>query len=1229
MCRRYAAFRGYWKRTGGSEGCAFFTPGYSNHAANAAKHISHKSTIDKALARSAGEADVFLGGFPRWRVGLVLWSLNSRLPSCGQICDNYGSQWGAGWLSIKVLDCFLEAREWQVMLNLRRRRRPQVRRRRMRLARGEAFGGRGTRTAFGFARWFKRGLALALFLAAVAALVVLVFPPLYHPTAQVVFLTGLDYHPLRSPPADYAQEDSDALESLAPVLYKHGPEPGPILLSDMRSAAAMHGLSAELADATPAGAGVLVVYVDAHGVSDGGTAYLLCRNYDPANPTAGRYRLSELLRQVGESPAGLKLVILDSGRIESDPRMGMLVNEFPRLLEQEVHATGDESLWVLSSNAILERSHVSRALERSVFGYFVTLGLTGAADANGDRAVDLDELYRFVRTNVSAWVRTATGGRETQTPLLLWGGGANPPLAKSPMLVPAIKAAADGIKLPKASAKFPDVAGGIASPYTNRATQDFVPISRQSQKQVPGLRQARQASKTQRKVSRKVEESKGRSGAEAKKPEAAPKESAAKEAAPKEGQSEGGASTTTTQSGEAAPASNASDTAAADAKGEAATAKPQAEAKAPAKTPPEAPPTAGEALAAAWQLRDDLDATSDVEPRPLDYAPLAWREYQQWLLAEERLYRAGAMTDPKEIAAALTKLDARLAALPNPPPLEKDQPPDLAARTSDLRPRPPAGVDAGWSLAMAQCLAQQNHTPMPADAIAAAKALDRFAIDGTPVEFAGWLKKLDPSLDRYAELRWARTLGRMHGLDWSLVQLAIATRRLAEQTPIIAPAALAWIEPRLKAADRLRFDAERQLTDGIASDRQAAAARLFRQASDVYHEAADDIAVVTAAIQIRNDLLNRAPFYAAWLENAGWEPPSETPKSADLIQLLGRLGELDRALAPPDPTKLEEINKLAAESAALADRIENALSEPNINVLTGPTAGSGSGWRMELLLSTPLLSAESRERLLAAAADADAKFAAGFRPLKPESSFEPLPTVTPDRWRQIADRAAMEAALARLAAGQASENSRLDAPVARASADLQAAIRRLDNSGGQSSDAPLWESCWRFGAALADFYRALPASAETIARENSDLTDAARCPTRLTALHSADRMLRLADIRDAAQGENNPAGALAEAALYDLLDWQRERLETALDDASPSEIGFLSDAASSYADQASRIPRQPAVSSPAALPISVTGPTSIDLATEPQQQVEFMLHSDMQNRPTFGSFANSRPNCSM
>jgi hypothetical protein len=1077
----------------------------------------------------------------------------------------------------------------------------------------------GRETAGWFrARRFKRGFALVLFLAAVVALLILVFPPLYHPNAQLVFLTGLDYHPLRAPPAEYAQEDSDALEKLAPVLYKHGAEPGPILLSEMRSASAMRGLPAALSEATPDGAGVLIVYIDGHGVSDNGTAYLLCRNFDPANPAAGRYRLSDLLRQVADSPAPLKLLILETGRIEADPRMGMLVNEFPRLLEQEVHATGNESLWVLTSNAILERSHVSRALERSVFGYFVTLGLNGAADANGDRAVDVDELYRFVRTNVAAWVRAVTGGRETQTPLLLWGGGTNLPREKLAVLLPAMNTGSGGgLKLPKTSAKFPDVAGGIASPYTNRATQNFVPIAAKSQKKVPGLKQARKAAKTNAKVSRKIKESKSRKATDAKKPETTPagakpdgtkaepspapgdKSPSAADAKPIEtggkGANDAGGETPDTGDKEGA-AEESTDVSAA---GSSATQK-----------TPLPPPTAGELLAQAWQLRDDMETPSGDEPRPLDYAPQTWREYQQWLLAEEQLYRAGAMSDQKEIAAGLTKVLARLAAAPSPPPLDKDQPSDLAVRISGLRPMAPAGVDSAWSLAMAQCFAQQNHTPLSADAIAAARALDRFAIDGTPAEFAGWVKKLDPALDRYSEVRWARQLAKLPGLDWSIVQLSLVTRRLGEQVPVIAPAALPWIEQRLEAADRLRLDAERQLTDAIGSDRQATASRLFRQAADLYHETADDIAVVTAAMQLRHDLLNRAPFYIAWRENAGWESSADAPKDADLMDLCGRLGELDEVLATPDPAKLEQINKLAAESAALADRIEAGLADANIANLTGPTAGPGSGWRIEVLLSTPLLSAESRQRLLSAAADADAKFAASYRPAKPESIFEPAPIVTPLLWQAIVERAELEAALARLAGGRGKGQARLLDPLTIALADLKAARQRLDGNEGRASDEAVWESCRRFGAALEDFYRALPGRLEAIVAKDSDLTDLAGRPARLAALHSADRMLRLTDVRDLAQSvQSNPAGALAGTSLYDLLLWQERRLETALADAPPAEAEYLTNAASSYFAQAGRIPLQPPGSPPATPPLSISGPTSANLATEPEQLIELALRS--------------------
>lgn len=1070
-------------------------------------------------------------------------------------------------------------------------------------------------------RRFKRLLVLLLFLAMVAWLVVLVFPPLSHPNSQLMFLTGLDYHALRAPPLAYAQEDSDALDAIAPALDKH-PEPGPVMLNLMRSATAMRTFPEAIGDATPAGASVLIVYLDAHGVSDGGTPYLLCRNYEPANPTTGRVRLRDLLRQIGDSTAAVKLLILDAGRIESDPRMGMLVNEFPRLLQQEVAATGDDSLWVLTSNAILERSHVSRALERSVFGYFVSLGLRGAADANGDRAVDADELYRFVRTNVSAWVRAASGGRESQTPLLLWGGGSDLAGIKSPVLLAATEVTGrGGFKLPKPTAKFPDVTGGIATPYTNKAQQDFVPIAAKSQKKVPGLKETRKVAKTNAKVNKKVKESKTRSassqGNSAKKPDGAKPDAAKPDAAAGAKEETPGGESKSAAGDATAPMDGAKEPAGEGPKagetgdaGDATAAKPSAK---PAAPPP--PPTAGELLAQTWQMRDDLESSGGDEPRPLDYAPLAWHEFQEWLLADEQLYRAGSMTSPKEIAAGLTKLLPRLAAIPAPPPLDKDQPPDIAARISLLRPALPAGVDSPWSLAMAQYYAVHSRTPLPADVTAAGEAIDRLATEGTLADFAAWITKLDQSLDRYSEVRWARQLARLQGLDWTTTQLALGTRRLAEQVVVISPPALPWVRERIERADKLRLSGERLLSDAIGADRQAAAVRSLRQAADLYHEAADDIAVVSGAMQLRNDLLNRLPYYLEWRQNAGWEPPPDAPKDGDLSALTSRLADIDKHLAAPVAEEVEQINKLAAELASLADRIETGVSESNIASLTGPAAGAGSGPRIELLLTTPLVSAESRQRLLAAAVEADGKQATAFRPLKAEAVFEPAPHVTPERWQTVVAQADLQAAAARLAVGApVHDDSRNSDLVTNALAKLKAEFKPTGDAPKQTAaeiDDARWEACRRFGSALHEFYRTLPSEVERLNANNYLPADLPHSISRAIDLRlDADRMLRLADVRQSLPGAMaSPPAALANRALYNLLSVQQERLEAALVDAPAVDSGYLAQAAASYFSQAEQIPLQPAAAAPANMPLVITGPTSIKLATEPEQLVELSLKS--------------------
>jgi len=131
----------------------------------------------------------------------------------------------------------------------------------------------------------------------------------------------------------------------------------------------------------------VVVYLAARGVSDAdGAAWLLCSGYQRAaarpqgGPVEGRCSLRELLAASKKRQAPLKLLILDVSYAISDPGAGMMINEFPALVDEEVKRIDDDKLWVLTNSQPLEVEHFSQSAGRSVFGYFVTEGLRGEAD---------------------------------------------------------------------------------------------------------------------------------------------------------------------------------------------------------------------------------------------------------------------------------------------------------------------------------------------------------------------------------------------------------------------------------------------------------------------------------------------------------------------------------------------------------------------------------------------------------------------------------------------------------------------------------------------------------------------------------------------------------------------------------------------------------------------------------------------------------------------------------
>jgi hypothetical protein len=276
----------------------------------------------------------------------------------------------------------------------------------------------------------------------IALLAVLVWAlwQLFAPKLFVFALPIIAYEVPVAPPIDYASEDKDAISERSSV---ESPDLGKLGGSD-----AIDNLKTHLQGVLGGshfwlGSPSLVLYLNSHGVAEDGAAWVLYSGNFLQDGPKKRYWLGDLLKQVADCSAKTKLVVLDAAHLQVDPRLGVVVNEFGRMLDKEVREIDDDSLWVLASASPLELSHVSARDQRSVFAYYVSEGLRGEADRDGEGnrcgddngTVELHELVDFVRRGVADWVRRDSGGdegQETQVPCIYRGGKGAEDVAKVP-----------------------------------------------------------------------------------------------------------------------------------------------------------------------------------------------------------------------------------------------------------------------------------------------------------------------------------------------------------------------------------------------------------------------------------------------------------------------------------------------------------------------------------------------------------------------------------------------------------------------------------------------------------------------------------------------------------------------------------------------------------------------------------------------------------------------------
>lgn len=1060
-------------------------------------------------------------------------------------------------------------------------------------------------------RRMRRSIVTVGLLGLLALLTWLIVEPFLNPQVHLFFLSGGDYHALQAPPVMFVSEDYAALKGLDKVLSPHDGKSGPRILSNLRNPTAMESLAEKLVADDSTSSQVLIIDLSAHGVAIDGAGYLLTRNFDPTNPALGRYELRQLLTQLVTIRAKTKLLVLDACRVISDPRWGVVADEFPRLLQQAVHETGDPTLWVLSSNSLNEASQVSPSLERSVFGYFTTRGLQGAADLDGDRLVNLTELYRYVSANVVQWTLETTGGLTTQTPVLLWGGeegGSRIP--ETPLLASAglrdredeihasiVVAQKKSRTAPLRNVQESRIGGHVAhraeSRLENRidaAAGDVISSVREAKGQLEefGLVPSQES---------EPEEPKATGAGEKKSTENPPADGkpigdAAGEdkSQPANGARETGAKT---ESANGAKPAGATGGAAAKPNGSP-TAKPASTGK----------PTVPQLLEQGWQLRDKLVDPHYPHPRPCVVAPQIWRQFLVWMVDQETLYLAGKIGDEEEIAAALRNELEGLAKLPNPPPFdERIKLPQFAARIAKAYWIDPSDVTDPRSLALALAL---NHgaTPVSPELQATRVALDNFCFGGERTAFEKWAAALPVEYDRFSEIRLARQLARLTRIDWTVVQLALETRTISEKLAADRMT-LPWIFERIEAGDRLRIAGERKLLDRIGRDRQEQAGRLLRQAQYVYREAAADRDIIHSSNRVAHDLLARLPFYLTWFDEAGPEGNGIAPKFGELVQLFELLEQLQLLFEARRPADLAKLKKTAADIDALRSHIELGLGTYMIEELTTLPAAPGDNLRIAGLLATPLADATCRLQLLAGLAVVDGDLASRVHPAKIPRTPQLPRTMTGRDWKFLAEQAELQSRLVHVASPQGSGQSALAQQVRSADEELaELTATRLTSSNATTGDDDLWLAYRTLGSAVEHFWRELPTLAEAAVDQNRDLQFPASRARRFRGLHYAERSLRLMNAVDVVRLEPiYPSNLIMQAELYDLLLWQRERLLAAQSDAPPQDFVYLADSATSYLHQANGIPRQPKAIAEPSPQLQLDGPQQIDLTTRSEEEV--------------------------
>lgn len=161
------------------------------------------------------------------------------------------------------------------------------------------------------------------------------------------------------------------------------------------------------------------VYFSGHGAPHvkTGDAYLVPYDGDPTFVDKTGFSLKRLYTALDKLPAKDVTVVLDSCFSGAGGRSVLAEGARPMGLSMEIQALTTGRITVLSASAGDQISNTFKEQGHGLLTYFFLKGLQGEGDANKDGAVEMAELYDYVKPNVQKVARKQYNNE--QTPQLL------------------------------------------------------------------------------------------------------------------------------------------------------------------------------------------------------------------------------------------------------------------------------------------------------------------------------------------------------------------------------------------------------------------------------------------------------------------------------------------------------------------------------------------------------------------------------------------------------------------------------------------------------------------------------------------------------------------------------------------------------------------------------------------------------------------------------------------